>query len=249
MRLSQRLCRPVRSLYVETNYKILYEDDFLLAVDKPSPLPVHAVGSFQEKNLLSLLKKESAYQDLSLRIVNRLDSETSGVLLVAKTKESASYLARQFEKKTVSKEYLGIVFGIFEEKKGKIEFPLGLRVTEEGYHLRTVDSEGESAETHYEVISERDNYSWIRLTPLTGRTHQIRAHLSFSGHPIVGDKIYIDNDIYHQYVLGGWQDSMLEVVKLRRLALHALKLTVRHPQDGRERVFEAEIPEIFRSFC
>jgi RluA family pseudouridine synthase len=235
-------------LYVETDYRILYEDASFIVIDKPSPLPVHPVGSFQEKNLLSLLKKESAYQDLPLRIVNRLDSETSGVLLVAKSKEAASGLAQQFEKRTVTKEYTGIVFGIFLEKKGKISFPLGSRITEEGYHLRTVDPEGETAETLYEVISENDKHSLVRLVPFTGRTHQIRAHLAFAGHPLVGDKIYIDNDIYHQYVQMGWQEEMLETVKLRRLALHASRLKVKHPATGSSMEFEAPIPEIFTEF-
>jgi len=240
--------RPEADLYVETDYKVLYEDEFFLAVDKPSPLPVHPVGNFKEKNLLSLLMSEKAYFGCELRIVNRLDSETSGVMLVAKSKKAAALLSQQFEARTVRKEYQAIICGIPKEKRGTIAFSLGLRVTPEGYHLRTVDSEGETAETPYEVVEEAGEYSLVKATPLTGRMHQIRAHFAFLGHPIAGDKIYIDNAIYHQYVLNGWQAEMLQTVKLRRLALHASSLTVRHPWIDREMTFETEIPEIFRQF-
>ncbi len=238
--------RREEDLYVNDHYKVIYDDESFLVVDKPSPLPVHPVGRFKEKNLLSILKRDP-YRNQNLRIVNRLDSETSGLVLVAKTKEDAFRLARQFETRKVEKEYVGIVFGVLPEKKGRISFPLGLKV-ENNYHLRTIDPEGESAETLYEVVAEGKGYSWLRLKPLTGRMHQVRAHLAFFGNPIVGDKIYIDNNVYDRYVRQGWQDDMLEVVKLPRLALHACWLKITHPRSEREMEFYSDPPEMFSQF-
>ena len=125
--------RPEEDLFVRTDYRILFEDSHMMAVEKPSPLPVHAVGRFRKKNLLSLLQnsRENASE---FRIVNRLDSETSGVVLVAKTREAASFLGSQFEERSVQKEYVGIVFGRFEEKKGTVTLPLGSKI-EDNCHL------------------------------------------------------------------------------------------------------------------
>ncbi len=243
--------RPKRreeDLYVATDYKIVYEDQYFMAIDKPSPLPVHPVGNFMEKNLLSILRKQKEYFGMEFWIVNRLDSETSGVMLVAKSKKAAARLSQQFEARTVRKEYQAIVFGALAEKSGVIDLALGVEITPEGYHLRTLDPAGETAETSYEVVREAGDYSLIKVTPLTGRTHQIRAHFAFIGHPIVGDKIYIDNAIYHQYVLGGWQEEMRESLKLDRLALHASSLTIRHPWTYEEMTFGTSIPDVFHNF-
>jgi len=239
--------RKEEDLYVNTDYKVLYEDDAFLAVEKPSPLPVHPVGSFVRKNLLSILEENISFEGDSLKIVNRLDSETSGVMLVAKTSEAAGRLARQFENRTVEKEYTAVVFGAPKDKKGKIDISLGSRV-ENTYHLRTPDPKGQAAETRYEVLHEADGYSLLKLAPLTGRMHQIRAHLAFFGHPIVGDKIYIDLNIFHRYVLEGWKEDMEDAMKLPRLALHATKLAIRHPESAKKMEFISDIPKLFNEF-
>ncbi len=237
--------RQEQDLFVRTDYKILYEDECMLALDKPAPLPVHPVGRFKEKNLLWIVREDLKLSEL--RIVNRLDSETSGVVLAAKTKEAASGLASQFETRTVNKEYTGIAFGIFPEKQGRLECPLGYKI-ENNYHLRIPDPEGETALTEYEVMDENSGFSLLRIEPRTGRMHQIRAHLAFSGHPLAGDKIYINLDIYDRYVRNGWEESMLETVKMSRLALHASGLRVRHPQGGHGMEFHSPLPPEFLHF-
>lgn len=257
--------REEKDLFVRTDYKILYEDEGMLVLDKPAPLPVHPVGRFKERNLLSIVQKDLNLE--GLRIVNRLDSETSGLVLAAKTKEAAYGLASQFEARTVHKEYAGIAFGVFTEKReqpgqaanrgltglvrpsrsGRIDTPLGYKI-ENNYHLRIPDPEGEEAVTDYEVLEESGRFSLLRLIPRTGRMHQIRAHLAFSGHPLAGDKIYINLDIYDRYVQNGWDESMLDTVKMPRLALHASSLRVRHPGGGHWMEFHSPPPDEFSDF-
>ncbi|MEI7905045.1 MAG: pseudouridine synthase, partial [Candidatus Firestonebacteria bacterium] len=128
--------RAEDDLYVETGYKILHEDELFLVVDKPAPLPVHAVGRFKEKNLLSLLIRDLRPGGEGLRIVNRLDSETSGLVLVAKSAQMAGKLGILFEQRQVAKEYHAVVFGVPEAQTGTISASLGLNV-ESGHNIRT----------------------------------------------------------------------------------------------------------------
>jgi RluA family pseudouridine synthase len=239
--------RAEEDLYVETGYKILYEDAFFLVVDKPAPLPVHPVGRFKEKNLLSLLIRDLRPGGEGLRIVNRLDSETSGIVLVAKSGQMAGKLGILFENRQVAKEYHAVVFGMPEAKEGTITASLGLNV-ESGHNIRSSDPEGETAQTDYHVLSTAGAYSLLKVMPHTGRTHQIRAHLSFLGHPIVGDKIYIDPKIFERYIHEGWQEDMRPVVKAQRLLLHASRLDFCHPVTGEPVKFNSEIPPCFDSF-
>jgi 23S rRNA pseudouridine1911/1915/1917 synthase len=239
--------RKPEDIVVNTAYRILYEDECLIAVDKPSPLAVHAVGSYKEKNLLTLLGRVEKYQGLELRIVNRLDAETSGLVIVARTREAASRIGKQFQNRKVSKEYQAIVFGIPQDKTGEIALPLGLE-SENECHYRIHDPEGEKAVTRYEVIGEGNGYAFLKINPLTGRMHQIRAHLAFIGHPVVGDKLYINRNVFKRYIQFGWLDEMLEIVGMNRLALHASRLSLVHPLTGKALEFSAGMPEEFLLF-
>jgi RluA family pseudouridine synthase len=239
--------RTEEDLYVETGYKVLWEDEFFLAVDKPAPLPVHAVGRFKEKNLLSLLVRDLGPGPEGLRIVNRLDSETSGLVLVARSAQAAGKLGTLFEKREVAKEYHAVVFGTPRAQEGTIAMPLGTK-KEQSQHIRTSDPAGEKARTDYQVLSGAGGYSLLKVMPRTGRTHQIRAHLSFLGHPIVGDKIYIDPGIFERYIHEGWREEMRAVVKTERLLLHASQLEFRHPVTGASAKFTSAIPPCFDTF-
>ena len=239
--------RTEEELYVETGYRIIYEDAFFFVVDKPAPLPVHAVGRFKEKNLLSLLIRDMGAGPEGLRIVNRLDSETSGLVLVAKSSAMAGKLGILFENREVVKEYHAVVFGAPKAQAGTISASLGLNV-ESGHNIRTSDPQGEKAQTDYQVLSSVDGYSLLKVMPRTGRTHQIRAHLSFLGHPIVGDKIYIEPRIFERYIREGWLEEMRPIVKAERLLLHASRLEFRHPVTGEFVNFTSSIPPCFDSF-
>lgn len=239
--------RTEEDLYVATDYRILFEDDFFLVVDKPAPLPVHPVGRFQKKNLLSLLKKDLRPGPEGFRIVNRLDSETSGLVIVSRSSLMAGRLGALFEKRQVQKEYQAVVCGVPASEQGTLSIPLGIR-TESGHNIRTPDARGETARTDYELLGAFGDFSLLKVVPKTGRTHQIRAHLAFLGHPVVGDKIYIDPRIFERYILEGWQEDMRPVVKAERLLLHATVLALRHPVTGEALRFAAEVPPCFDAF-
>ena len=108
-----------------------------------------------------------------------------------------------------------------------------------------VESRGEEARTDYEALDHRAVYSLMRILPLTGRMHQIRAHFSLAGHPLVGDKIYIQGEVFEAYVRQGWQEWMRDIVKWPRLALHASRLKIRHPGSGKEMEFRSPMPAFF----
>jgi 23S rRNA pseudouridine1911/1915/1917 synthase len=242
-----RSVRVEADLYVETNYSILWEDEFFLVADKPAPLPVHAVGRFKEKNLLSLLIRDLGSGSEGLRIVNRLDSETSGLVLIAKSSLMAGKLGILFEKRQVAKEYHAVVFGAPKVPTGTISISLGLQEAR-GHNIRSSDPQGEKAQTDYQVLSSLGGYSLLKVMPKTGRTHQIRAHLAFLGHPIVGDKIYIDPQIFERYIQEGWLEEMRPIVKTERLLLHASRLEFCHPVTAKPVKFTSGIPPCFDLF-
>ncbi len=225
------------NFYVDTNYRLIHEDEAILVIDKPAPLAVHPVGSYAEKNLHTLLKKDPRWEGATLRFMHRLDAETSGVILIAKNYEAARFIGKEFLAARVKKKYRALVFGSPEAVEGMMEYRLG-RDTSSGFQtVRSHDPEnGEEAQTKYRVLSVHEGvgagravYSYLEVEPLTGRTHQIRAHLAFLGHPVVGDKIYIDLSIFQKYVVNGIDEEMLARLKLRRLALHAETLSFNHP--------------------
>ncbi len=232
--------RLEEDLHVSFDYKILYEDDFFLAVEKPAPLPVHPGGRFKEKNLLSVLQKDFPGQ--TFYAVNRLDSETSGIVIAAKSSEMAGALGLQFERRAVKKEYHAVILGTPQPSEGMISQKLGTR-KEGDFHLRFPDPEGEEAATYYEVLESAGGLSRVRILPLTGRMHQIRAHMSFLGHPVAGDKIYIDPEVFGEYLTLGWQSWMEEVVKFPRLALHATWMKLAHPVYKEAVEFYSEPPD------
>ncbi|MCB9800480.1 MAG: RluA family pseudouridine synthase [Candidatus Omnitrophica bacterium] len=239
--------RPEEELLIETDYRIVYDDEWFMAVEKPAPLPVHAGGRFKEKNLLSFLKRDFPALCGGLRIVNRLDSETSGLVLIAKSSDSAGKLGTVFEKRQINKEYQAVVLGVPKEKKGSVSIPLRDTI-DRSHRLSAPDEQGQKAITDYEILKKDRAAALLKIVPHTGRMHQIRAHMAFLGHPIAGDKIYIDLSVFDRYVHEGWQEDMLEIIKAHRLLLHASKLEFLHPWTAKSICFASEPPACFSQY-
>lgn len=167
--------------------RVLYEDDDLLAVDKPVNMPTHPSKG---NNLPTLANAVMGYYggDFVFRSVNRLDRDTSGIVIIAKNQISASALSASMKKGLWHKEYHALVDGIFGEKEGTVDAPIE-RIAD-GNIKREVRPDGKRAITKYRVIEERKDCSLCSITLLTGRTHQIRVHMSYIGHPLCSDFLY-----------------------------------------------------------
>jgi 23S rRNA pseudouridine1911/1915/1917 synthase len=234
---------------VNTNYRVVYEDDQLLVVSKPAPLPVHAIGAYFRNTLMYLLRRDRP-EAKDFHLVHRLDSETSGLLALVKDPQYLKKLQTQWRTPEVQKTYRAIVFGKFPVGKKTVDVPIGpkkgseirmkLAVTEEG---------GYPSVTEFELLEMRGGFSLIQAKPLTGRTHQIRVHLEHLGFPIVGDKLYSGNDeTFLHFYENDWDDWLKERVLLPRLALHAFKLEFPHPVDGKRMSFEDPLAPDLRVF-
>lgn len=235
------------NFFINTRFQVIHEDEALLIIDKPSPLAVHPVGAYAELNLHSLLKKDPRWAGQSLRFTHRLDAETSGVICIAKTESAARFVGIEFLNGRVRKTYHALVFGVPEKTEATIRLRLGYDKSSGFQTVRIADEiHGEEAETSYRVLWSTGDYSWLEIRPLSGRTHQIRAHLALIGHPIVGDKIYVDLNFFREYVLGGLSATMLETLKLPRLALHASRLEFTHPATRNPVEFISQSPEFIK---
>ncbi len=238
--------KDLKNFYIATDFSVIHEDEDILVLEKPSPIAVHAVGVYAELNLHTLLKKDPRWIDCDIRFAHRLDAETSGVLVAAKTAEAARFLGIEFLNGRVLKKYRALVFGVPPHAEGQIDFRLGTDMSSGFQTVRVRDDvNGEEAHTRYRLIFTDGHYSLLELEPLTGRTHQIRVHLALLGTPIVGDKIYNDLNIFREYVMFGLNDAMLERIKLPRMALHATSLELRHPRTKERVEFLSKAPAFF----
>jgi len=213
--------------------KILHEDDDLVVVSKPAPLPAHPSGRFNRNTLIWML--QDTYAPQRLKAVHRLDSNTSGIVVVARHRKAAAAIQPLFENGQVTKTYLAKVHGHPEQDTFKSDAPISNEVGDHG--LRTVDTElGLPSETHFQVLQRfQDGSSLLEVNPITGRTNQIRIHLWHLGHPIQGDLGYLP-----QHQLG--HSGTLEVDQVP-MCLHAWKIQFAHPQSGETVQFEAEPPK------
>ena len=222
---------------------VLYEDADLIVIDKPAHMVVHPAQGHYAGTLVNALLHHC--RDLSgiggvMRpgIVHRLDKGTSGVIVAAKNDTAHRSLSDQFKDHTIGRIYIAAVRGEFKEDRGRIEKPLA-RHSRDRKKIAVRDS-GRTAVTDYEILARRDGLSLVRLTPGTGRTHQLRVHLASTGHPILGDATY-GGGVRSLHLKSKEAGSLLR--KLRRPALHALKLEFDHPSTGRRVSFEVPPPE------
>jgi 23S rRNA pseudouridine1911/1915/1917 synthase len=235
---------------------ILYEDDAIVAVNKPSGMIVHPAKGHWEGTLASALAHH--FGALSQRggparpgIVHRLDRDTSGVIVVAKNDAAHDALAAQFKARLVEKEYLAIVIGVPNRDQDVIDEPIGDHpMQREKKAIRRDDASARPAITVYEVIERFNGFALVRARPKTGRTHQIRIHLAHAGHPVLCDRLYGGRAQITELELiprGQVPEDASAVGKtlLTRQALHAHRLAIRHPTTSKEMQFEAPLPADF----
>jgi len=237
----QTIIRPEPEVAVI--YRLLYEDEWLVAVDKGPGAPVHPTKSFRTRTIVTRLREE--LDQPTLNPVHRLDRETSGVLVFGRTPQTVSRLMKQFKERLVRKEYLAIVRGSPDFEKICIneplgpdsDFPISCRVKVDLEH-------GRPAMTDFEVLSRHPGCSLVAARPGTGRQHQIRVHLEHLGHPILGDKLYQEQgQPYLAMIHDNLDDETLARLGHTRQALHAESLIFRHPHTKQEMCIRAPLPE------
>ena len=232
--------------------EILYEDDFLLAVNKPPGLVVHPARGHRQGTMVNAILyhcRQLAGVGSPLRpgLVHRLDRDTSGVLLVAKVEPVHSGLGRQFEARTVLKEYRAIVEGRMKFDSDLIEKPIG-RHPKDRTRMSVRATEGREAASFYQVLERFPRHTYLRVIPHTGRTHQIRVHLRSLGHPVLADHDYASRHALYPSDLAGTPRPEGEQPLIDRQALHAYAITFRHPVTGRKMTISApEPPDIQRT--
>jgi 23S rRNA pseudouridine1911/1915/1917 synthase len=225
------------------HFDVVYEDEALLAVDKPAGLPVHPSATYYKNTLTWLLHKR--YGDAAPRLAHRLDRETSGVMLCAKSLDDERELKQQFEQRNVHKRYVAMVRGQMPETEGRIE--VGLRPSRAGLHLlmeASHEPDALAALTEFRVRERTRDASLVELWPHTGRQHQLRVHLAFLGHPIVGDKLYgpLGSAVFEEYILTGMTDALCSKAGHHRHALHAECIEFPHPRTGAMTQVTAPLP-------
>jgi len=207
-------------------FKVIYEDNDVLVIDKPAGIDTIS--------LIGLLSKTHP----NIRKVHRLDKDTSGVLLIAKDVQSLIFLQKQFKTRGVEKKYLALVVGNIKNNQGRIETLIGRapknRKKQKVYSATEPDAKGKrEAITEYKVIERFSNYTLLEVLPKTGRKHQIRCHLVYLGHPIAGDKMY------------GFKNQVCPK-ELKRQFLHASYLKIKMP-DAKYKEFKSELPDDLKS--
>jgi 23S rRNA pseudouridine1911/1915/1917 synthase len=211
---------------VNLDYTIVYQDEWLLAVNKPPGLRVHSRGKFVSANLVYHLRHvhQPAYPEIDL--VNRLDADTSGLVLLARDKAVLRHLARQFAQGLVEKQYLAVVTGRPCPGQATIDLPIGPVRQAQVPRFQVDHDTGKAAVTRYETVRELgDRHTLLALHPEHGRTHQLRVHLAAIGHPIAGDALYtMSDDDYLE-----WRRNPPAQAIWQRQALHSHKLTFLHP--------------------
>lgn len=226
---------PDRPAATEHTIPILYEDDNIVIVNKPAGIAVHPAAGTEESTISDWFAQR--YPNAATvgevgrpGIVHRLDKDTSGVLVLAKTPAAYERLKEQFKRHRVRKEYLALVFGVPGEREGRIVRPIGR--SPKNPQRRTVIESGKPAITEWKTERTFGNdYTLLRVFPLTGRTHQIRVHLHFLGFPIVGDALYVFK-------------KQRPPVGTKRQLLHAEKITIQL-LDGKKKVIEAPLAPDF----
>ena len=212
---------------------IIYEDDYLLIVNKKSGMVVHpAAGNFSHTLVNALLYRYNFDTENNIRpgIVHRIDKDTSGLLVVAKNDDVIEKLSNMIKNKEIKRAYKAIVYGVIKEDAGKIDAPIG-RDQLNRQKMAVTDVNGKNAITNFKVLKRFKDYTYIECILDTGRTHQIRVHMSYIGHPIYNDPLY----------------SGKKATEFGQF-LHSYKIAFNHPVTGKYLEFESDLPDEFKEF-
>lgn len=211
--------------------EVIYEDEDLAVINKPAGLVVHpAPGNYRHTLANALLSRFKTLSDINPHrpgIVHRLDKDTSGLLIIAKNNSAHLNLAEQFARHSIERKYIALVKGKVEFDEDIIEVPIGRHPYKRKNMSVGFGKNTKYAKTYYRTIKRQNNFSMLQLRPFTGRTHQLRVHLAFLGHPILGDAKYGKNN------------------EFARLALHAQYIGFAHPATGKFMEFECSLPQEF----
>lgn len=211
---------------------IVYEDDDVIIINKPQGMVVHPAPGHDEHTLVNALLYHCPLSTINGTfrpgIVHRIDKDTSGLLMVAKNDKVHRSLAKQLKDKTNIREYVALVHGRIAEDEGTINAPIGRSLKDR--KKQAVVKDGRNAVTHFEVLKRYRDYTLVKCILETGRTHQIRVHMKYIGHPLVGDPLY----------------GPKKTIKGNGQFLHAGKLGFVHPTTGKLLIFEAPLPKIFQ---
>ncbi|HBL84211.1 MAG: RNA pseudouridine synthase [Clostridiales bacterium GWF2_38_85] len=219
----------------ELPVNIIYEDDYLLVVNKPQGMVVHPAVGNPDGTLVNALmyycksRLSSINGKIRPGIVHRIDKDTAGLLIVAKTDESHNALAAQIAEHSFTRRYVAVVYGRLKEDSGTINEPVG-RNKNDRKRMVVTNTGSKEAITHYKVLQRYQGYTYVELTLETGRTHQIRVHMLHIGHPVVGDRVYAKGR---------------DMLGLNGQCLFAKHIGFKHPVSDEWLEFEAEIPKFF----
>ncbi|HNW27442.1 MAG TPA: RluA family pseudouridine synthase [Spirochaetota bacterium] len=230
---------------VDANYTVLYEDDCLLAVNKPGNLPVHPAGVFYHNTLQTILQKE---YNMRLYLLHRLDRETSGVIILAKNAATASEIRNTFS--AVEKTYLALVHGVPERDVFMNDTPIGFDIASGIEHKRSAHEHApEAACTKFIRMQSKNDLTLLKAVPYTGRQHQIRVHLKHAGYPIVGDKLYgRDETVYLDFIKNGPTEEIERRLGFKRCALHSRSIAFYHPALQKKICIRAPLHEDMKKY-
>ncbi|MCE9787135.1 23S rRNA pseudouridine(955/2504/2580) synthase RluC [Shewanella chilikensis] len=212
--------------------RILFEDKHILVLNKPAGIAVHG-GSGVDYGVIEALRSLRPQQKF-LELVHRLDKDTSGVLLVAKKRSALKHLHDQLRHKQMQKDYQALVRGEWQKHNKVVKAPLLKLTLKSGERIVRVNTEGKASETRFKILQRYDGATLVQASPVTGRTHQIRVHCQYAGHPIACDEKYSEQKF----------DDSMRALGLNRLFLHAAQLKFTHPETETEMTVQAPLDPV-----
>lgn len=233
---------------VDDTYRIVHIDDSIVLVEKSGNLPISESGRYYRNTLINIMKEREGFKELFA--VHRLDKETSGIVLIARTKDTATILGKQFVQHKPSKTYHAILKGVLKPGEIMVDQPIARNKPEKGkVRIRQViDDQGKPSQTQFTAIRSEQDLTLAEVRTFTGRTHQIRCHAEHIGHPILADKLYGQSDDFFIQLLNGEVEPVFQPFgRIPRQLLHASSLSFRHPETDEWLTFKSDYrPEFNR---